>query len=179
MSRQGVHRLTAMELGREVGIADGTVFRHFKDKAEIVRAAVEHLEGLLFAGFPPKDEDPVDRLKAFFIHRLTLVQRMPTVFLPIFSDRLEEAAGDDARAVRGMVARSQQFVAACLAEAQERGRVDAALSVDALVLVVVGTLQAAAFRQKGGRRTTAPGPEEVWRVLERLLTAGARRARAD
>ena len=175
ISGKGVHRLTAQELGREVGIADGTIFRHFKDKAEIVRAAVSHLEGVLFEGFPPQAEDPMERLRVFFVGRLKLVQRMPSVFLSAFSDRLEEAAGSDAGLVRSIIERSQAFVRQCLTEAQERGQVDASLSVDALTLVVIGSLQAAAITH---RRSSGKGhiePALVWRTMEALLVSTAQR----
>lgn len=174
ISGKGVHRLTAQELGREVGIADGTIFRHFKDKAEIVRAAIAHLEGVLFQNFPPEAEDPLERLKSFFVGRLSLVQRMPSVFLAAFSDRLEEAAGEEAGVVRSIIERSQAFVRQCLVEAQERRQVDPALSVEALSLVVIGTLQASAFahRRSGGKSKI--DPDVAWQTIEIMLKSTAK-----
>lgn len=173
ISGKGVHRLTAQELGREVGISDGTIFRHFKDKAAIVRAAIGHLESVLFAHFPPQAEDPLDRLRLFFVGRLTLVQSMPSVFLAAFSDRLEEAAGDEAGVVRSIIERSQTFVRECLAEAQERGQVPSSLDVDVLTLMVVGTLQAAAFRHRRSGGKSHLDPQRTWQVIETMLKSQA------
>lgn len=171
ISGKGVHRLTAQELGREVGIADGTVFRHFKDKAEIVRAAIAHLDGVLFNGFPPADREPLARLRSFFVGRLELMQRLPSVFFAAFSDRLEEAAGDDRHLVRSIIERSQAFVRQCLVEAQEQGHISRALSPDVLATVVIGTLQANAFlhHRLGGK--SPHDPQDVWQVLENLMTS--------
>ena len=174
ISGKGVHRLTAQELGREVGIADGTIFRHFKDKAEIVRAAIAHLEGVLFKNFPPEAEDPLERLRLFFVGRLSLVQGMPSVFLAVFSDRLEEAAGEEAGVVRSIVTRSQAFVHQCLAEAQERGQIDPKLSLAALTLVVVGTLQAAAFAPQRSGGKSKMDPSVVWQTIEIMLKSTAK-----
>lgn len=171
ISGKGVHRLTAQELGREVGIADGTVFRHFKDKAEIVRAAIGHLEAVLFKGFPPADEEPLARLRSFFVGRLELMRSMPSVFFAAFSDRLEEAAGDDAPFVRSIIERSQAFVRQCLAEAQERGQISRTLPVDVLTSVVVGTLQANAFAHHRLGKKSSLDPYGVWQVLEKMLTS--------
>jgi AcrR family transcriptional regulator len=173
ISGKGVHRLTAQELGREVGIADGTIFRHFKDKAEIVRAAIAYLEGVLFNGFPPEAEDPLERLQHFFVGRLTLVQRMPSVFLAAFSERLEEAAGEEAGLVRSIIDRSQAFVRQCLVEAQERRQIDPSLSLDALTLVVIGTLQAAAFTHHRASTKSEIDPIIVWQTLEKTMTSTA------
>lgn len=171
ISGKGVHRLTAQELGREVGIADGTVFRHFKDKAEIVRAAIAHLEGVLFKGFPPAEPEPLARLRSFFVGRLELMQRLPGVFFAAFSDRLEEAAGDDRPLVRSIIERSQAFVRQCLVEAQEQGLIARSLSPDVLTTVVIGTLQANAFlhHRLGGKSHL--NPIDVWQVIETMLTA--------
>lgn len=169
ISGKGVKSLTAQELGREVGIADGTIFRHFKDKAEIVRSAIAHLEGVLFQSFPPEAEDPLERLQLFFEGRLRLVQSMPSVFLAAFSDRLEEAAGEEAGVVRSIISRSQAFVSQCLQEAQERGDIAPSLSLEALTLVVMGTLQAAAFanRRSGGKSKI--DPRIAWQTIEKML----------
>lgn len=171
ISGKGVHRLTAMELAREVGIADGTIFRHFHDKQEIVRAAVDHLERLLFKDFPPPQKEPLERLGSFVVQRLRMVQKLPEVFLAAFSDRLEEAAGDEGSGlVRALVQRSHQFVQQCLAEAQAKGQIDPKLPLEILVRVVTGTLQASAFSHRRARNKAAlPSPEDVWKTLETLL----------
>jgi len=165
---RGVHRLTAMELGAEVGISDGAIFRHFKDKAAIVDAAIEHLAGLLFEGFPPAEADPIDRLQIFFLERLRRVKEHPGVLRLAFTDRLAEAAGEASAArVRELMARSTRFVRDCLAEAQREGLLDPSLPLDALTWIVTGTLQAAALseRQAAGRGD----PEQLWDTLEKLL----------
>lgn len=178
LSTQGVHRLTAMELAREVGIADGTIFRHFKDKAEIVDAAIDQLSELLGEDFPAAIEDPVDRLQEFFIRRLQRVRKHPVLFRLAFSDRLEEAAGEESGAkVRRMVARSQDFVRTCLTEARLHGLIDDAIPVAALTLMVLGTLQATALVVSSTNKGPELTPEVMWDALERLLrgSAGPRR----
>lgn len=172
ISTRGVHRLTAMELAKEVGIADGTIFRHFKDKAEIVEAAIDHLSALLAEDFPEDIDDPIDRLQEFFVQRLQRVRKHPVVFRLAFSDRLEEAAGETSAAkVRKMMARSQDFVRDCLAEAQQRELLDSSLPLPALTLMVLGTLQATAVAVgsagKGTVGDLAPGV--MWGALEKLL----------
>lgn len=175
ISGKGVHRLTAQELGREVGIADGSIFRHFKDKAAIVRAAIAHLEGVLFQSFPPEAEDPLERLRLFFVGRLTLVQRMPSVFLAAFSDRLEEAAGEEAGVVRSIIERSQAFVRQCLQEAQERGQIAPGLALEALTLVVMGALQASAFAQRRSGGKSKIDPVVIWQTIEIMLMSTSKK----
>lgn len=170
---KGVHRLTAMELAREVGIADGTIFRHFKNKDEIVQAAIARLEELLQQDLPPEQADPLARLGAFVVQRLTKVRAHPAVFRLAFGDRLEEVAGAQGlERMRAMVERSQAFVGGCLAQAQARRLVDPALPLGPLVWTVTGTMRMAVFAQGLGPRE-APSAADVWKMLERLLRATA------
>jgi AcrR family transcriptional regulator len=169
ISGKGVAKMTAQALAREVGIADGTIFRHFKDKAEIVRAAISHLEALLYKDFPPADPDPLARLRTFFVGRLELVQRMPTVFFAAFSDRLEEAAGEDGGLVRSLIERSHRFVHQCLVEAAEQGLIDRSLPPEVLTTVVLGTLQTNAFLSHRLQHKSRIDPEAVWQVIEKMM----------
>lgn len=165
IGEQGVHRLTSQAIAREVGVTDGALFRHFKDKQAIVQAALDHFEALLAADPPPQHADPIVRLGQFFLQRLRLLERYPGFHRLVFSDRLEEAAGERGAAqVQAMMARAQAFVRGCLAEAQERGLVARDLSLDVLLWAALGVLRG---------RAAAPGkreaPEQIWQSLERLL----------
>ncbi|MHB8876175.1 MAG: TetR/AcrR family transcriptional regulator [Myxococcaceae bacterium] len=176
ISAKGVHRLTAMELAREVGIADGTIFRHFADKAEIVNAAVDHLDALLGARFPPEGGDPLERLRAFFVERTTLVRRHPEILRLAFGDRLEEAAGESGVArVRRMVERTTAFIRSCLVEAQARKLVDPSLPVEPLVWMITGMMQASVLAAGRGRARPSASPEQTWRTLEALLRRSTRK----
>lgn len=178
ISTQGVHRLTAMELAREVGIADGTIFRHFKDKAEIIDAAVDRLDELLGSRFPPPGGDPLERLKVFFLERLELVRTRPEILRLAFGDRLEEAAGEAGVArVRRMVERTQAFIRECLQDAQAKKLIDHRLPVEPLVWMTTGMMQsavlaAARLSRRPSARSASDGGH-AWKTLEALLRRSA------
>ncbi|MRG94318.1 TetR/AcrR family transcriptional regulator [Polyangium spumosum] len=167
----GVHRLTAVEIAREVGIADGSIFRHFEDKRAIVAAAVDVFEGMLLEDFPPEDPDPLERLKSFLLRRLALVRAHPEILRLAFNDRLVEAAGEEGAArVQASVQRSMSFVRACLAEAQEKGTITSAVPVDVMVWAVTGILRGAAFQEMAGASKSPPlTPEALWPSIAALL----------
>lgn len=173
---RGVRRLTAAALAEEVGIADGTIFRHFATMDEVALAAIERFEERLESTFPPETLPPLERLGAFFTARLALVRADPTVLRLAFNDRLAEAAGDEGAARVGrVVVRSMAFVHRCLAEARERGEIPGDASPSLLLWMVVGAIRGAAgagvppgveARPLAGR-----SPAAVWRELERFLRA--------
>ncbi|MFZ1613040.1 MAG: helix-turn-helix domain-containing protein, partial [Holophaga sp.] len=47
IGERGLREFTAAQLAREVGIKDGTIFRHFKDMNEIKLTVLDRLQELL------------------------------------------------------------------------------------------------------------------------------------
>lgn len=174
LAHKGAHRLTAVEIAAEVGIADGTLFRHFKNKDEIIDAAISSFEAYLEGDVPPPGGEPLERLESFFVRRLEKVRARPEILRLAFSDRLEEVAGDaGAQRVRQVVGRSLAFVRTCLKKAAERGEISSEIHVDVLLWVVTGALRGAAFAATGEGKGPR-SPERVWDDVERLLRASAR-----
>lgn len=181
LAAHGPNRLTAAELAREVGIADGTIFRHFRDKAEIVRLAIDHLRALLSRDLvPPTCLPPLDRLDAFVRGRLALAEEHRELYSLALGDRLREAGSEaDLLPLREVLSRNREFVEGCLREAQEEGSVDPRLPVCALTLLVVAAMHmpaAAAGRCLAGHDCREDAPQAVWSTLKALLCNTALRA---
>ena len=95
IGRDGVGGFTTLAIAREVGIAEGTIFRHFNSKQEVVLAAIARLEERLLADVPTASEDPIDDLGRFFRARMRLVGRSPglaRLFFFIFSPAEQPSA---------------------------------------------------------------------------------------
>jgi AcrR family transcriptional regulator len=168
---QGVHHLTAAKIAAKVGISDGTIFRHFKNKEEIVIAAMDYFEALMFQDFPPADADPMVRLRSFFIQRLLLLRKHPAILQLADNDRLAEAAGEaGASRMRSMVQRNFAFVLQCLAEAQEQGKIGADISLTTFVWTVTGILRGVVTAWRFGIiEREVSSIDAAWAGLETLL----------
>ena len=168
---QGVHRLTAAEIASRVGIADGTIFRHFANKEAIVNAAIDDFERLLFEDFPPRADDPLEQLRIFFRQRLGLMRDYPAILALAFSDRLAEAAGEEgAERMQMIILRSFAFVRQCLSDAQKAGLVADDLRPEVLVWTVTGVMRGVAVAWLRGLIDPEElSAEEAWRSLEALL----------
>lgn len=172
IAEHGLGRFTTAAIARRVGIAEGTIFRHFRNKEEIVAAAIRWLGDLFAASLPGDVADPLERLRSFFLARLALIQAHPGVARLLFSDQLAAAAGDEsAHLVRGLRERSTSFVRSCLEDAAAAGRLRSDLAVDDALVLVIGT--ALALVQHG--ELLADGipvvrrAERVWSTLLRLI----------
>lgn len=171
--RKGLRRFTVAELAAAANISEGTVFRHFKSKEEIVEASISRMEEVLFHEFPPKDPDPVNRLGVFFRERLRLVTRNPSVAGLVFSEQLIHAAGKTGESrIMEMRKRSREFVYSCLHEAAEGDLLVNGINVMHLFFVVHGALSSmvSVLLKKGGNvALVPPKPQEMWEFVEKLI----------
>ncbi|HCF59403.1 MAG TPA: TetR/AcrR family transcriptional regulator [Myxococcales bacterium] len=171
---KGIRRLTAAEIGREVGIADATVFRHFRNKHEIVLAAIDRLHELLFEGFPPDEADPIERLKSFFMDRLAMSRARPELVQFTLNYRLAEAAGvEGLTKAFAVMERQAGFVESCIAEAQAQGLIHQAFAVRPLALIFLSSLHATAYAQFKSCSRIPVDPQTVWDTMELLLRGAA------
>jgi AcrR family transcriptional regulator len=165
IAARGARRFTARALAREVGVTDGALFRHFASMEEVVAAAVERMEAVLFAAPAPAAGDPIERLGIFFRDRVAVLTAHPHLARLLFSDHLAQLGGDDpARRIEGFKVRTRDFIAACLEEARRRRLLAAGLGPREGAVIVQGSVFALGH---GG--ATEKTTKAVWKALERLL----------
>lgn len=171
IAAQGLGRFTALAIAGEVGLTDAALFRHFASKEAIVDAAIARVEELLFEGFPPEADDPIERLGAFFQRRVAVIRAHPGISLLVATGELAKAgSAQSVKRVTEFRRRSIQFVRSCLDEAERRRLLAAGLGPEEGAIVVVGALLALAHSRMGdeGEPISALAPR-VWSALEALL----------
>jgi AcrR family transcriptional regulator len=178
IAAHGPAGFTAQAIAGEVGMSDAGLFRHFATMEAMVDAAIDRVEEILFAGFPPEAADPIERLGLFFRQRAAVLRQRPGVARLVLCEELAQVAPPAGVArVREFRRRSVRFVRACVAEAHARGLLDEGLDPGAAAIVTVGALFALGHARglvpaEGG----ADAPARAWSVLERLLRGPPRRA---
>ncbi len=144
----GLRGFTTQAVAARVGITDGTIFRHFKDKQEIVLAAMNRLEDVMFSEPLPADSDPALRLEKFFRRRAALLGGMAPMGRLMFSEQLAHAAGEAGREkLRNWRQRNLAFVGSCLTELADEGRLRPKLAPRELTRIVQGLLLTFSFER--------------------------------
>jgi AcrR family transcriptional regulator len=173
IAAQGLARFTSLAIARRVGVSDGALFRHFASKGDIVLAAIDRVEEILFAPVAAGGGEPLARLRAFFERRVAVIRQNPGVARLVTSDELAQAAPPEGVArVAALRRRSVEVVRTCLEEARASGALAPGLDPAAATVIVVGSLFALAHLPR-----ELPGPPsagealagDVWRALETLL----------
>ena len=171
VGERGLREFTAAHVAQEVGIKDGTIFRHFKDMNEITLAVLDRLQELLEAA-PQSPGDPLERLEGFVLSRLHFVTVQRGIQSLLFSDQLSHALGAEGpRRVAALRNRGRDFVRSCLREAAEKGLLREDLDIEAAVVLVTGTVMGFLFAAKDGALPEPTGEMErrCWETLRSAL----------
>lgn len=168
LAERGVGGLTTRALAAEVGLRDGSIFRHFASKEAIVDAAIARFESTLREDLPSEDGSPLERLRRFFVVRLAKLRERPELLKLALSDRLEEVAGPEGAArLRALLADQHRFVARSIREAQGSGELHGEVAPAVLTWMVMGTM-------RGAARSSAMSPDEVFDDVVAALGAATR-----
>ncbi len=147
----GLRDFTMARLAAEVGIKDGSIFRHFKDKRDILRAVLARIEELLSAAAPPPLADPLLRLEEFLSRRMHTVAASPGLLSIIFADHLAHALGTEGRRrIADLRNRGRDFIRACLREAADQNLIAKETDVESAVLLASGMAMSLMFAVRDG-----------------------------
>lgn len=165
IAEQGVSRFTTAAIAHAVGITEGAIFRHFDSKEAIVLAAIDRIEELFETDAPLEVADPLERLRRFVEHRVSIVREYGGIPRLVFSDELSLAAGEaGSQKVQAIRKRALTFIQKCLSDAIAAGGLPSSLDVEATALVVQGTIMAMVHG-----RSPRVSVERVWEVLRAAL----------
>lgn len=176
IANDGLKKMTAIAIANEIGISDSTIFKHFKNKQEIVNAAIDKFESMLNSCYPKPEEfekDPLERLGNFLMKRLELVRKHPEIIKLAFNERLTE--GDEKESgirVKKMVKNSVDFIIQCLQEAREEKKIMTLLPIKVIVWMIIGVLQGASQSVDLGIKDSDSSlntPLKVWQEIKKFL----------
>jgi AcrR family transcriptional regulator len=175
--QSGLAGFTMAAIGREIGVTDAALFRHFPGKQAIVAAAIDRAEEILFEGADPTHASGLERLGQFFLRRVQVLQQRPGVSRLLVSEQLAELGSPAAaKRARELKSRSQALVRACIRQAAVQGELAPGTSREVAAVLILGAMMALGHRHLTSR--TKPAAAEVWSALERALRGQRPRPRS-
>jgi AcrR family transcriptional regulator len=172
IATKGTKKFTAQLVADEIGVTPGAIFRHFGSMDEIVDAVIDRMESILFEGFPPSAEQPLERLGMFFRRRIQAIAEHADVSRLLLSDHMAHVGGEKSAArIKELKQRSQKFVRQCLRQAAEAGEMSDHLSLEAASVIILGSVLAVGHSTTTGTSKTAIRKlsAEVWGAIETML----------
>jgi len=176
VAAHGVSRLSMAQVARRVGLVPSGIYRHFKNKEEMILAALDRIEARLQANLRAAAEenpDPLEQLRDILIRHVRVIREGRAVPRIIFSD--DAHSGHPARRQR-----VQQILGAYLGRiadvvrlGQQEGKIRPELDTATTATMLMGIVVPAGILwhlTEGGFDVTKHA-ERAWQILRKAIVA--------
>ncbi|MBI4337412.1 MAG: TetR/AcrR family transcriptional regulator [Chloroflexi bacterium] len=176
LAARGMDALTMRALSQAVGVTEGAIYRHFRDKHEILLALIDDVEENLLAGLErakSRGHRPLDCLENVLHERLSSAERRGGISVLVIGAVLRSGdAGPRQRmgaAVDRYVAKVQEILEEGVRQGQVRPDIDPAAAALAFYGLMHGAV--ALWRLSGGRLPLSQRSQALWGMFRRGIAA--------
>ncbi|PHS77920.1 MAG: TetR family transcriptional regulator [Robiginitomaculum sp.] len=148
-SEVGIAKVSTQAIADRVGIAQATVFRHFKTRNDIFRAVLDFVAGNVFKALEGQmlSDKPADvRLETFIRRHLAMVSKMKGVPRILFSDRLHAEDPELKKSVQRIITKLTVNIGQLIQDGIKEGVFDKNVNPDQMARMVVTLVQGSVVR---------------------------------
>ncbi len=144
IAEKGIQNLTIKNLSGEIGISEPAIYRHFKNKQEIllnIVAAFEVASLAALARIKEKELGPLGKLEAFVMSRYEVCAADHDLARVMFSEENFQNDPELSRRILRMMHSHRTLIDGIVVEAQESGVVRSDIESDSLFRIVFGPVR--------------------------------------
>lgn len=149
IARQGVRALTTSAIAQEVGISEANLYRHFRNKDEILSEMVDMIgEGLRknFESVFKTDATPISKLKKVFRLHLDYIEKNEGIPRLGFSEDMHWGNRELGERLLRNIERYADELEKLMREGQKTGALKRELEPRTAALMLIGMVQVVTFR---------------------------------
>jgi AcrR family transcriptional regulator len=174
----GVRGLSMAALARQVGLSPAAIYRHFRNKDEVLDGVLDMIQEMILAMVRATREEASSAIEA--LHRLLgrhlqLIRENAAIPRTVFSDEL--FGGDPARKTRvhRIVSSYLTEVERIVRDGQDRGEIRREIDPETIALLFLGIVQPSAilWHLSEGRFHATRHAERAWRLLRDAIATQA------
>ena len=175
VASQGLRGLSMAALARRVGLVPSGIYRHFKNKDEILVALFDRVEQRLLANVAAarqKNADPLECLKSVLMRHIRFIREGRAIPRIIFSDDVHAGNPEHRRRILQIFTRYTGEVCEIVRLGQSQGRIRQDLDVDTVARMLFGIIVPAGILwhlTDGGFDVTRHA-QRAWQLLSSAIT---------
>lgn len=174
IARDGLKGMSMAALAEQVGMVPSALYRHYRNKRQIVEIILDRVRDGLRANLQSAREaspEPCARLRLLLDRHLGLLHRSPGLPRLVFPDDLGVRFPEGRLKLFGILTEYMSGIEGIVHEGQDSGCVRRDLPAGSLARLFLGMVQSAAltWHLSGGRVEPEAGAWEAWRAFEKAL----------
>lgn len=181
---EGMGSLSVAGIARHVGVVPSALYRHFRNKDEVLDAVLELIGGKMLENVQAvttETDDPLEQMENLLMRHIDLVRRNQAIPRVVFSEDVH--AGDLRRKRKAyeMVQRFLGAVARIVEDGQARGMIREDLPAQTVALLFFGLIQPGAvlWYLSNGQFDLTLRARENWQIVRAAIEAPRESRRTD
>jgi AcrR family transcriptional regulator len=174
----GIRALNVAAVAEKVGIVPSAVYRHFKNKSQIVDAVLQLIQTRLNAHFQDVvnlDLEPVEKLHLLLDRHIELISNNNAIPRIIFSEDVLGGMPEKQQQLYGIIQDVIRNVSAIVIEGQGKGSIRKDLPPENIAVSFIGMIQPAAiiWNLSNGEFDLARHSQKAWQLFADAIHTGA------
>jgi AcrR family transcriptional regulator len=170
VSSHGLKGLNMAGVAGRVGLAPSAVYRHFKNKDQVIDAILDLIRERLLKNVKAVTEEtpaPLERLRRLLMSHVDLIRRNQGILRVVFSEEVMNGPPQRKARVQATVETYLGAVAEIVRQGQEEGVIQSELSPGSVSVAFLGMIQPAAilWHLSGGGFDLTGHAERAWQIF--------------
>jgi AcrR family transcriptional regulator len=171
---EGIRGLSVSAVADKVGFVPSAVYRHYKNKGEIVGAVLQLIQTRLNAHFDEvvkQDIDPVEKLRLLLTRHIELISNNNAIPRIIFSEEVLGGMPEKRQQLYGIIRDVIRNVSAIVSQGQKRGAIRSDLAAENIAVSFLGMIQPAAviWSLSDGEFDLVQHSRNAWRLFSAAI----------
>ena len=169
---KGIQNLTIKNIAKKMSFSEPAIYRHFKDKTEIIKSVLLFQREIIKSGIfkiIESDISSVEKLKTIIDFQFNHFKENPSIITIIFSESsFQYFVGE---IIRKMIKKRNQKLIQILKEGQIEGGVRNDISAEQMATIIMGSMRLTVLNWKLSNFETDLTKEgkELWQTIEKLI----------
>ncbi|MEW6379628.1 MAG: TetR/AcrR family transcriptional regulator [bacterium] len=167
---QGLRNLNVAAVAERVGIVPSAIYRHFRNKDELLEAVLDLIQDRFLAHITAVREETQDslrRLEALLMRHIQIVQKNQAIPRLIFSDDFSVDRPERKARVYEIITSYLDNVAEIIHQGQQEGQIRQDIDPKTISIMFLGLVQQAGvlWHLSNGRFEAVRHAQESWRIF--------------
>ncbi|MEW5802559.1 MAG: TetR/AcrR family transcriptional regulator [bacterium] len=176
MITKGVSGLSVAGVAHRVGLVPSAIYRHFRNKDELIEAVVSLIQNKMLGHITAVCEetlDPLKRLEALLTHHLKVIRKKQAIPRLIFSDDFAVHHPERKARVYEIITRYLGSIAEIIRQGQQTGQIRQDIDPGTASIMFLGLMQQTGilWHLSDGGFDVAGYMEGAWRIFRESITA--------
>jgi AcrR family transcriptional regulator len=170
VSSQGLKGLSVAGIASRVGLVPSAIYRHFKNKEQVIDAILDLIRERLLANVKvvtEETEDVLERLRRLLMLHIQLIRQNQGIMRVVFSEEVMNGPLERKTRVQAMVETYLEAVAEVVRQGQEEGVCQRDLEASSVSVAFLGMIQPAAilWHLSAGKFDLTGHAERAWEIF--------------